>query len=374
MFKRLWFKIVVALSGVAALGLAVLALMISHNTPCPAPAALADGGERMTAIMQRCYGSADVLRLETVARPTIKDDEVLVRVHAASVNPLDKHYLHGTPYLLRLSAGFNAPESPLVGVDMAGVVEAVGSKVTRFKPGDAVYGAADGAFGEFLVRRAQSVEAALALKPASLSFEQAAAMPIAAITALQALRDKAQLKPGQTVLINGASGGVGTFAVQLAKAMGAQVTGVSSGRNVDLVRSIGADQVIDYTQLDFTQGAARFDVIIDMVGNHSLLALRKVMKPEGVAVLVGSAEMNNWWGPLGRPLRAKLLTLLVSQRFEPILASADAANLEALNRYVNAGQLTPVIDRRYSLAQVPEAIGYLETGRARGKIVINVIP
>lgn len=324
-----------------------------------------------TAIMQRCYGSPDVLTVERIARPKLAADQVLVRVHAASVNPLEKHHLYGTPYLLRLSSGFNAPESARTGADMAGVVAAVGADVTRFKPGDAVYGAAHGAFGEYVVRRETG---GLALKPANLSFEEAAAMPVAASTALQALRDKARLQPGQHVLINGASGGVGTYAVQLARAMGATVTAVCSGRNADLVRALGADHVIDYTQQDYTEGDTRYDAIIDMVGNHSLPANLEVTAPDGVLVLVGSMQMNPWWGPLARPLHAMLRSPFVSQRMESILASINADDLAELGRYAEAGQLTSVIDRRFPLAEVADAIRYLEQGRTRGKVVISILP
>lgn len=370
-YRRLIFRVLAGLTVTALLALGALTLLISHDSPCPPPPRLAVGSTPMTAVMQRCYGSADVLTLETIAQPVVADDQVLVRVHAASVNPLDKHYLHGTPYLLRLDNGFNAPESPRFGTDFAGVVEAVGVGVTRYKAGDEVYGVADGAFAEYLVRRETG---GMALKPARLSFEQAAALPVAGITALQALRDKAKLQPGQHVLINGASGGVGSFAVQLAKAMGATVTAVCSGRNADMVRELGADVVIDYTQEDFTEGDTRFDAIIDMVGNHSLSAILKAIEPDGVLVLVGSVRMNNWWGPLARPLNAIVRSHFVSQRLEPMLAEVSADDLAELARYAEAGQLIPHIDRRYRLTEVADAIRYQETGRTRGKVVINLLP
>jgi len=371
MKKRRWLKVFGGVAGLFAVSLALLAIAISRDQPCSAAPPLAAGAETMQAISQRCYGSSQVLKLEQVAKPKPAADEVLIRVRAASINPLDKHYMYGTPYLLRLSAGFGAPDFTSAGVDVAGVVDAVGPGVTRFKVGDEVFGAVDGAFAQYATRRASGP---LALKPARLSFEQAAAMPIAAVTALQALRDKAKVQPGQRVLINGASGGVGTFAVQIAKAMGAVVTGVSSTRNVDMVRSIGANWVIDYTQQDFTQGDQRYDVIIDMVANHSLSALLRVLEPEGALVTVGSVEMNPWWGPLNRPLKTKLLSFFVSQRLELLLASMDAADLDYLAGLAESGQLTPVIDRSHTLAEVPEAMRYLEAGRARGKVVIRIDP
>lgn len=367
--KKTWIKLLAGSSALLLLALFVLAGMLSHNGDCitPPPAA----GERMSAVLQRCYGDTTVLTLEQVAKPVIAPDEVLIRVHAASVNPLDKHYLHGTPYLLRLSNGWNLPEDPRTGVDVAGVIEAVGAEVTSFAVGEEVFGSVNGAFAEYAVKRA---DRGLVRKPANLSFEQAAALPVAAITALQALRDKAQLQAGQRVLINGASGGVGSFAVQIAKAMGAQVTAVCSTRNVEMVRSLGADEVIDYTKTDFTQGDARFDAVIDMVGNHSLSQMLQVIEPDGSLVLVGSVEMNPWWGPLSRPGRAWLLSFFVSQRLEPMLAGVNNDDLEVLARYAQAGQLLAVIDARYSLAEVPAAIAHVESGRTSGKVVINVIP
>lgn len=370
MGRRLILRILTGLIGTLLLAMGALALIISHDSPCPPAAPIVEGSEGFTAVMQRCYGSPDVLTLEIIPRPELEGDQVLVRVHAASVNPLEKHHLYGTPYLLRLVNGFNAPKSPRTGADLAGIVEAVGADVTLFKPGDEVFGVGDGAFGEFVVRRETG---GLVVKPANVSFEQAAAMPVAAITALQALRDKAQLQPGQHVLINGASGGVGSYAVQLAKAMGATVTGVCSGRNIEMVRALGADHVIDYTQEDYTEGDTRYDAIIDLVGNHSLSAMLEVTEPEGVLVLVGSMQMNPWWGPLARPLHAMLRSLFVAQRMESLLASINAEDLTELGRYAEAGQLTSIIDRRFPLTEVADAIRYQEQGRTRGKVVIDVL-
>ncbi|MGB5622887.1 MAG: NAD(P)-dependent alcohol dehydrogenase [Gammaproteobacteria bacterium] len=322
----------------------------------------------MKAVVYRCYGSPDVLEYADIEKPTPADDEVLVKIHAASVNPLDWHYMRGSPYIMRLMSGLGAPTETRLGVDYAGTVEAVGSKVTRFKPGDAVFGAWTGAFAEYVNTRE---DRAIALKPANMTFEQAASVPIAALTALQALRDKGQVKPGQKVLINGASGGVGTFAVQIAKSFGAEVTGVCSTRNVEMVRSIGADHVFDYKEEDYTKSGQRYDLIVDMVGNHSPLANQRVLNPEGTLVLVGGAK-GNWVAPLINPLKALVLSWFVDQKIVTLLARLEPGDLSFLAKLMQAGSMTPVIDRRYPLAKVPEAIRYSETGRARGKIVINV--
>jgi len=356
---------------VAVLALVVIsaAIALSHDSPCGDPQPLAAGATHMKAIVYRCYGSPDVLKLEQVAKPAPADDQVLVKVQAASVNPLDWHYMRGKPYIMRLSAGLGAPDDDRMGVDFAGTVEAVGKSVKQFKPGDEVFGGRSGALGEYVVVRESR---ALALKPQNLSFEQAAAIPIAAVTALQGLRDQGHVQPGQKVLINGASGGVGTFAVQIAKSLGAEVTGVCSGRNVDMVRSLGADQVVDYTKQDFTQGAERYDVILDNVGNHSLLSLARVLKPDGILVIVGGSSENAWIGPMGRPLQASLLSPFVRPKMFMFLAELNPQDLNWLADQARAGKLTPVIDRRYTLSEAPEAIRYLEGGHARGKVVVNV--
>jgi NADPH:quinone reductase-like Zn-dependent oxidoreductase len=330
---------------------------------------LAAGAPGMQAIMYRDYGGPEELHVETVAKPVPADDQLLVRVHAAAVNPLDWHYLRGTPYLLRIDAGLRYPQDPRLGTDFAGTVESVGTAVTKFKAGDAVFGGAAGAFGEYvLVRETRAVAA----KPANVTFEEAAAVPIAALTALQALRDKGALKPGQKVLINGASGGVGTFAVQIAKALGGEVTGVCSTRNLGLVRSLGADHVIDYTKADFVDGARRYDLIVDTVGNRPLLEIRRALAPKGVLVMVGEQDMGNWVGPLLRPLRGLLLSLFGSRRFDVFLAKLPQADLAAVGELMAAGKVTSVIDRRYSLSALPDAIRYLEAGHARGKVIIDV--
>ncbi|MGH8134183.1 MAG: NAD(P)-dependent alcohol dehydrogenase [Steroidobacteraceae bacterium] len=323
----------------------------------------------MKAIVYRCYGSPDVLKLEDVGKPTAADDQLLVRVHAASVNPLDWHFMRGTPYLVRTQTGFGKPESPRLGVDFAGTVEAVGKNVKQFKPGDEVYGGADGAFAEYLTVREQG---AVALKPSNMTFEQAASVPIAALTALQALRDAGRIQPGQRVLINGASGGVGTFAVQIAKSRGAEVTGVCSTRNVEIVRALGADHVIDYTREDFTQSGQRYDLILDTVGNRSLLESRHALSPRGIFVVIGGQSTDNWVAPMGRFIDAWILSHFVDQKFLPFLAHLTHADLAVLGDLMQAGKLTPVIDRSYSLSNVPEALRYLEKGHARGKVVISV--
>jgi NADPH:quinone reductase-like Zn-dependent oxidoreductase len=277
--------------------------------------------------------------------------------------------MRGTPYIVRFDSGFGAPKNPRLGVDFAGTVEAVGAKVTRFKPGDEVFGGKFGAFAEYV---SVPPERAMVLKPATLTFEQAASVPIAAVTALQALRDKGQLRAGQKVLINGASGGVGTFAVQIAKSFGAEVTGVCSTRNTAMVRSLGADHIIDYTQEDFTKGTQRYDLILDTVGNHSLLDYRGVLTPHGMVVIVGGPSVGQWIGPLITPIKALLLSPFVSQKFAPFLAELTKEDLSTLGDLMQSGKVTPVIDKHYSLRELPEAINYLEAGHARGKVVIDV--
>jgi NADPH:quinone reductase-like Zn-dependent oxidoreductase len=360
-------KVLVVLLAVVAVALMGSAAVISHDAPCvrrDAPAAT--GASQMKAIVYRCYGSPDVLALEDVDRPAVADDEVLVRVRAASANPLDWHYMRGTPYIMRLDAGVGAPKVARLGVDFAGTVEAVGRSVKRFRPGDEVFGARNGAFAEYVAVRE---DRSLVAKPANVTFEHAASVPVAAVTALQALRDKGNIQAGQKVLINGASGGVGTFAVQIAKSFGAEVTGVCSTRNLELVRSIGADRVIDYTREDFTTSGERYDLILDMVGNHSLMRLRRVMAPDGTLVIVGGKE-GKWISPMDRPIKAFLLSPFVSQEMVMILAQLNQADLAFLANLMQSGKLTPVIDRRYALSETAEAIRYLEDGHARGKVLV----
>jgi NADPH:quinone reductase-like Zn-dependent oxidoreductase len=348
--------------------IAVMAAFISHNSPC-AEAPPLPAGERMKAIVYRCYGPPTVLKYEDVPKPRPADNEVLVRVYAAAVNPLDWHYMRGEPYLVRTEAGFGAPRDVRMGVDFSGTVEAVGKSVKRFNPGDAVFGGKNGAFAEYVsVREDRSI----VRKPANVTFEQAAAAPIAGITALQALRDKGAIEVGHKVLINGASGGVGTFAVQIAKSFGAEVTAVCSARNVSMARSIGADHVIDYDREDYTKGDRRYDLIIDMVGNHSLLENRHALTPTGTFVIVGGPNDGRWLGPMTVPIKAVMLSPFVEQKFLPFLAQLNHKDLSTLADLMREGKVTPVIDRQYPLSKAQEAIAFLEDGHARGKVILNV--
>jgi len=325
----------------------------------------------MKAIVYSDYGLSN-LKLENIEKPVPNDDQILVKVRAASINPYDWHFVEGTPYIMRMmGVGLRKPKDIQLGVDFAGTVEAVGKNVTQFKPGDDVFGGRGGAFAEYVCRRA---EGAVALKPANLTFEQAASVNIAGITALQALRDKGKVQPGQKVLINGASGGVGTFAVQIAKTFGADVTGVCSTRNVDLVRSLGADHVIDYTKEDFAKGTERYDVILDNVPNHSLSECRRILTPNGKYVMIGGGGPNDsrWVGPFGRVIKTMVLSPFTSQKMGMMMADANGKDLTILADMMQSGKLKPVIDRTYKLNEVPAAIAYLEEGHARGKVVITV--
>jgi NADPH:quinone reductase-like Zn-dependent oxidoreductase len=323
----------------------------------------------MKAIVYYDYGSPEILRLEEIERPTPGDDEVLLKVRAAAVNPLDWRLLKGAPYVLR--ALFRLPKPSRTrpgrpGRDVAGVVESVGKNVTQFNAGDEVFGWCQGAFAEY----ACTPESSLAAKPANVTFDQAASVPVAALTALQGLRDKGRIRAGQKVLINGAAGGVGTFAVQIAKSFGAEVTGVCSTRNLEMVRSIGADRAIDYTREDFTRGGQRYDLMLDNVGNHSLSACRRVMNRHGVCVMAGAPKNPAFF--LTRALTAPVLSRLVSQRFGLFIAKLKQEDLATMRDLMEAGKVTPVIDRRYGLSEAPDAIRYLEEGHARGKVVITV--
>jgi len=366
---KLRYKILGGLAVVLVGAIAALGLVLSHDSPCTAAPPLAANTPSMKAIVYRCYGGPEVLKFEEIAKPAPADDRVLVKVHAASVNPLDWHYMRGKPYIVRPMAGVGKPDSILMGADFAGTVESVGKNVTRFKPGDEVFGVRDGAFGEYVSVREKG---AMALKPSNMSMEQAAAVPIAGLTALQALRDKGKVQAGQKVLINGASGGVGTFAVQIAKTYGADVTGVCSTRNVEMVKSIGADRVIDYTKEDFTRGSVRYDLIIDNVGNHTLSELRHVLTPNGALVMVGGPSDDPWLGPLTTSVQAYFVARFVSQKLIFMLADSNQDDLNVLRDLMQTGKVTPVIDRQYKLAETAQAIGYLEQGHARGKVTIAV--
>ncbi|HEX6355853.1 NAD(P)-dependent alcohol dehydrogenase [Actinophytocola sp.] len=329
----------------------------------------------MKAIRYHSYGSPDVLRLADVDMPPVNENDVLVRVRAAAVNPLDWHYLRGLPYAVRGQVGLRRPKAHGLGGELAGVVEAVGSAVTTFKPGDEVFGGRGdrlderaAAFAEY----ASVPDSWLVAKPGGWTFEQAAATPVAGVSALQALRDKANVQKGQKVLVNGAAGGTGTFTVQLAKAFGAEVTGVCGTGNVDLVRSLGADEVIDYTTEDFTRSGKRYDVVIDNAASRSLADIARVLAPKGVHVGVGLASTGRWLGPVIRPLAMVVRNLFVGQRITPILAHNSKDDLAALAALAEEGKLTPAIDRKYSLTEVPDAIRYVETGHAKAKVVITV--
>ena len=322
----------------------------------------------MKAAVYTRYGPADVVQITDLEKPVPKDNEVLIKVRAASVNPLDWRLMKGRPYSLRILFGLGKPTIARPGRDVAGQVEAVGTNVTQFKPGDEVFGACRGAFAEY----ACASESALATKPNNVTFEQAASAPVAAFTALQGLRDKGQIRPGQKVLINGAAGGVGTFAVQIAKSFGADVTGVCSARNVEMVRSIGADQVIDYTQEDFTKSGRRYDLFFDCVGNQSLSACRRVLNPKGIYIMVGAPDSRWMIGLLARPIEALVLSPFVSQKFVVFIARSSKEDLTIMRELIATGKVTPVIDKCYTLSEVPEAIRYLEEGHARGKVVITL--
>jgi NADPH:quinone reductase-like Zn-dependent oxidoreductase len=321
------------------------------------------------AIMQDVYGQADVLQLRDIERPAVGANDVLVRVRAAGVDPSVWHLMTGLPYLIRMFGfGLRAPKSRVRGAAMAGVVEAVGERVSDLRAGEAVFGTCDGAFAEWALARPDK----LARKPEQLGFEQAAAVPISGVTALQALRDQAKVQPGQKVLVIGAGGGVGSFAVQIARAFGAEVTAVCSGAKQELVRSIGADHVIDYTREDFTDRARHYDVILDTAGHRPLSRLRRALTRGGTLVIVGGEGGDRWLGGLGRTLRAVLLSPFVSQKLRGLVSIERKRDLEALGELIEAGKVKPVVDRTFSLSEVPDAIRYLEHGHARGKVVITV--
>ena len=322
----------------------------------------------MKAMIRDAYGSPDILELRDIDKPQIDDDEVLVRVHAAGVGRDVWHVMTGLPYPIRLAGyGLRAPNNPVIGSDVAGVVEAVGKNVSRFQPGDEVFGIGKGSYAEY----ARAREEKLAPKPANLTFEQAAVVAISGLTALQALRDHGKVRSGQKVLVIGASGGVGTFAVQIAKAFGAHVTGVSSTTKVEMVRSIGADHVIDYAREDFAEGEQRYDLILDIGGNSSLSRLRRALTPKGTLVITGGEGGGRWLGGTDRQLRALVLSPFVGQKLGTFVSSENHEDLIALKDLIESGKVAPVIDRTYPLSEVPEAIRYLEQGHARGKVVIT---
>jgi NADPH:quinone reductase-like Zn-dependent oxidoreductase len=324
------------------------------------------------AIVRDSYGSPNVLELKDIDKPEPADDELLLRVHAASVNPADWHILRGAPYIARMQFGLRKPKDRVLGCDVAGHIEAVGNNVTSLQPGDEVFGSPFmhglGAFAEWVCLS----EDLLAPKPAALSFEQAAAVPLAASTALQALRDHGRIEPGHKVLIIGASGGVGTFAVQIAKSFDAEVSGVCSTRNVQMVRVLGAEHIIDYTQEDFTHSGHKYDLIFQLAGTLSPSECRSALTSDGTLVLSSGESEGRWIGPVDRVIKALVLSPFVSQKMASFTVKPNREDLQLLKQFIEDGTLTPVIDRTYPLAQVPEAIGYLEEGYARGKVVISV--
>lgn len=324
----------------------------------------ATGEKTMQATIQDRYGSADVLKLEEVDKPAIGDDGVLVRVQAASVNPLDWHIMRGRPFLVRLSSGLRRPRSRVRGVDVAGLVEAVGKEVTGLQPGDEVYGWCQGSFAEYAAGRERS----LLSRPALMTAEQAAAVPVAGFTALQGLRDLGKIEAGHKVLVIGASGGVGTFAIQIAKGLGAEVTGVCSTRNVEMVHSLGADHVIDYTQEDVTKREARYDIVFQLAGTASPGRLRRILNPEGTLVL--SSGMGRMGG-IDRIIKALITSPFVSQRLTTWIAKNSRDDLVILNELIESGQLTPVIDRTFGLDKTAEAVRYVEEGHTRGKVIVT---
>ncbi|HUQ09213.1 MAG TPA: NAD(P)-dependent alcohol dehydrogenase [Steroidobacteraceae bacterium] len=366
---KLRYKILTGIGGVLVLAIATLMTVTAWDSPCPVPSLATPGPGSMRAATFQCYGVSN-LHVQFAAKPVPREGQVLIKVHASSVNPAEWYGVSGQPYLVRLDAGIGKPKDTRAGFDMAGVVESVGPDVTRFKPGDEVFGGAADAFADYALGRDQG---GIALKPAKLSFEEAAAMPIAAITALQGLRDNGHIAPGQKVLINGASGGVGTYAVQIAKALGAEVTGVCSSRNMEMVRSLGADHVIDYTRDDFTAGSEKYDLILDNVGNHGYLALARVTTTNGYIVSVGGSKVNPWLGPISRVIVARPIAgLFLDQHLPFYIARIKKDDMEFLAQLASEGKLRTVIDRRYPLEQVSAALEYLGTGHARGKVVVTI--
>ncbi|MEQ9425769.1 MAG: NAD(P)-dependent alcohol dehydrogenase [Cyclobacteriaceae bacterium] len=364
---KLRYKIALGFMVFLVVLLTGISITISYTSDCQ-PIEVATTNDTMQAVRYSCYGPPEVLQLLEVDKPVPKDNQLLIKVHAAGVNPLDWHYMRGAPYIMRLGAGLGAPDDQRMGVDFAGTVVETGKEVTKFKIGDEVFGGATGAFGEYVVA---SEDWGIALKPPNVSFEEAASVPIAAITALQALRNHGEIQAGQKVLINGASGGVGTFAVQIAKSLGAEVTGVCSTRNQEMVRSLGADHMFDYKKEDYTQSGNQYDLIVDMVSNHSVSKNIDVLKPDGTFVIVG-ADKGNWIAPLMNPLKAMIMANFVDQKLKFFVASLEQDDMNYLADLMEAGKLTAAIERTYSLEEVPAAIAHSEGGHARGKLVINL--
>tara|TARA_R110002096_G_scaffold2619_5_gene13579 strand:- start:19086 stop:20189 length:1104 start_codon:yes stop_codon:yes gene_type:complete len=365
---KLRYKIINGFLSVVMLFIAALAVTISYTSDCPPAPTAAANSKTMKAVVSRCYGGPETAEYLDVAKPVAGPGEVVVQVKAAALNPLDYHFMRGSPYLMRLSSGLASPDDPRMGVDFAGIVVEIGEDVTKFSVGDAVFGGRSGAFAEYVL---VPENRAIARMPDTVSFDEAAAIPIAAVTALQALRDSGGLVAGEKVLINGASGGVGTYAVQIAKALGAEVHGVCSTRNVEMVRSLGADHVFDYKKENYTASGDEYDLIVDMVGNHSLSANRHVLKADGRMVLVGGPK-GDWLAPFWNPLKAAMYSPFIDQQIGMMLASLKGEDLEYLAGLMASDQLTTQIDTRYPLKNTADALRYLETQRARGKVIITM--
>ena len=365
---KLRYKIINGFLAFLGVAIVVLALTVSYTSDCTPPPGIAAGTKTMKAVVSRCYGGPEALEYMDVAMPKPGPKDVIVKVKAAAANPLDYHYMRGSPYLMRLVSGIAKPNDQRMGVDFAGVVAEIGSEVTKFDVGDAVFGGRSGAFAEYLII---PEDRAITAKPDNVAFDEAAAVGIAAVTALQALRDDGRLKAGEKVLINGASGGVGTYAVQIAKAMGAEVHGVCSTRNVEMVRALGADHVFDYKKENYTESDNEYDLIVDMVGNLSFTANRRVLKPEGRLVLVGGPK-GNWVAPLVPMLKAMMIAPFIDQEIGSMLAVLRGDDLDYLAELMADGRLTSRIDTHYPLSDTAEALRYLETRRARGKVIVAV--
>ncbi|WP_210330497.1 NAD(P)-dependent alcohol dehydrogenase [Aliikangiella sp. G2MR2-5] len=367
---KLRYKIGGTFFSLIALTLITTAFSISYTSDCPNSTKTNsnNNANKMLAIVQECYGSTEVLKLAQIDKPVPKANEVLVKVHTAAINPLDWHFMKGSPYIMRFMKGIGAPEEFRTGVDYAGVVEQVGKDVSKFKPGDRVFGARTGAFAEYVT---VDEDRGIAHLPQRISFDTAAAIPVAGLTALQAVRDQGLIKPGQKVLINGASGGVGTMAVQLAKSFGAEVTGVCSTRNLEMVKSLGADRVIDYKQSNYTLLNNRYDLIVDMVGNHSILSNLDVLTPNGRLVSVGG-DKGDWIAPLKRPIASMIVAPFVDQAVISFVSEVKQKDLEFLINQVYENKMNSQIDREYQLRDIGKAIDYLATRRARGKVLIQV--
>ena len=364
---KLRYKILNGAIALTLVTVSTLAVTLAYTKNCELPV-IREINNPMKAIIYRCYGGPEVLEQAVIEIPEPLEHQILVRVKAAAVNPVDWHYMRGSPYIMRLMTGIGAPNDQSMGTDFAGIVEKVGSDVTKFKIGDAVFGGGSGPFAEYVLANASK---SVAHKPTHVSFEQSAAMPIAALTALQALRDKGQLKAGQKVLINGASGGVGTYAVQIAKSFGAEVHGVSSGRNIEMVTLLGADHMFNYKTESYIESEERYDLIVDMISNHSIFDNLKVLKKQGRMVVVGGGK-GNWIGPLMPSIKAVIMNNFVDQELQQFVAQFTSKDLESLAELMRQGQLSSVIDRRYSLDEIQDAISYSESGRAKGKIIVTI--